>query len=293
MGQGRRIGSGSGLPAGIGRRVALLAALTLTLSPAWGADTDADVWRLTHWIAAPWGPPVGPVPDWAGQTLTLAGERQRGPGPLACERARVEPLQMPHEGLFQGGLPAPADRSAQALGIGVPPVTGWRVSCDSGVFDFHRVDDDTALIGIDNRVWTLSRAPGTRAVPASPAGRVQTLLERHFARGPGTALQDLASRGPWLSQGLLRAFERQASRPRKSDEVPTINGDPFTDAQEYPTRFAVGHAVADARRASVPVRFADAHGRRTLVYRLVHERGQWRLDDIDYGNGDNLRSLFR
>ena len=250
-------------------------------------------WRWTHSVAAPWAQGPVPAPEWVGRTLTLDGDRMRGPDPLNCGGARVESLLMPHEGLFQGGLPVPVERSAQALGVGPPPVPGWRVTCDTGVFDFHRVDEETAVIGLDNRIWTLSRAPGTRAHPDSPSGRVQSFLERHFAADPATALRDFAARRTWWSRGLSRLIERYNARAPRPDEVPAINGDPFTDSQEYPTRFSVGRARVQAHRASVPVTFADALQRRVLVYRLVREGGQWALDDIDYGRGEHLRQALR
>jgi len=110
--------------------------------------------------------------DLTGQILVLAANHMQGPAPLDCGPARLEATSYPAAGLFQGGLPAPAEHSAKTLGIGRFPVAGVRVTCDKGVFEFHQVDVDTLLLGLDNRVWTLSRAAGAQARADSPAGRV-------------------------------------------------------------------------------------------------------------------------
>jgi hypothetical protein len=45
------------------------------------------------------------------------------------------------------------------------------------------------------------------------------------------------------------------ARPVPSDEAPVINGDPFTNSQEYPPGFTVGAVLRVGSRATVPVRF--------------------------------------
>jgi hypothetical protein len=43
----------------------------------------------------------------------------------------------------------------------------------------------------------------------------------------------------------------------------------------------------------VPVRFADAYRNRNVTYRLVRERGVWRLDDLVYEQGEALQGLLK
>jgi len=83
------------------------------------------------------------------------------------------------------------------------------------------------------------------------------------------------------------------AQPASADEVPVINGDPFTDSQEYPTRFAVNKASVRGSSAEVPVRFADAYRNRNVTYLLVRERGVWRLDDLVYEQGETLQGLLK
>jgi hypothetical protein len=280
------------------RPLALVLALCLAAPAQVMAATDsasslAGPWRFTHARPAPWGEPLAGSADLTGQILVLAANHMQGPAPLDCGPARLETTTYPAEGLFQGGLPAPAEPLAQALGIGQFPVAGVRVTCDKGMFEFHRADADTLLLGLDNRVWTLSRAAGAQARADSPAGRVEGLLERHFQGPMGFDQATAQAKTPFQSKALNRLVAAYLARPRPQDEVPPINGDPYTDSQEYPVRFAVGAARVHQEQAWVPVRFADAWSHRTLTFELVREDGAWRLDDLDYGQGGRLSALLR
>lgn len=278
----RHLGSWALLPACL---------LSLAATPAAGSEAR-QVWRFTHALAAPWGTPVPGAPDLTGQTLALGARSMRGPGPLDCPQARIQRLRLPPEGLFEGHLPAPAQASAQALGLSPGPVASLRITCANGSFDFHQADRETLLLGLDNRVWSLSRSTGTGAAGDSPAGIVQRMLEVHFGHDMGFDPDSIARKAGFFTPALSQALARYFSHPRNEDEVPPINGDPFTNSQEYPTRFSVGRAVVNGGTARVPVAFADGWRRYTLQYRLASTGRGWRVDDI-HGKGlGSLRKLL-
>lgn len=268
-------------------------------------STLAGTWRITHAQAAPWGPSLpGPI-DLSGQTLRIRADGMAGPASLACGNGRLEATAYPAEGLFQGILPAPAEKldnaerakkaeqAARNLGLGKFPVAGLRVTCDKGIFEFHQADPDTLLLGLDNQVWTLSRAVGARAGAASPEGRVESLLEAHFKGDMGFDAATASIKKPWQSRKLNRLMDAYLARPGSPDLVPPINGDPYTDSQEYPTRFAVGQARVKGSAARVPVRFADGWQERRVTYLLVREGGAWQLDDLDYGRGSRMQAHLK
>ena len=95
-----------------------LAASAPTIGATASASSLAGPWRFTHATSAPWGEPLAGSTDLAGQTLVLTARYMQGPAPLNCGPARLEATAYPAAGLFQGGLPAPAEPSAQTLGIG-------------------------------------------------------------------------------------------------------------------------------------------------------------------------------
>lgn len=244
-------------------------------------------WRFTHALPAPWGAPLPHAANLKGQTLQLGDGLMRGPSPLDCRTpAQIEATTLPAEGLFQGMLPTPAPAAAQALGLSVFPVSGLSVSCDTGRFEFHQADADSLLLGLDNQIWTLSRAAGTHAATDSPAARVQALLELHFIPGPRVLNASTAkTKMPFQSRRLNRLIQAYLARPRSPDLVPPIDGDPYTDSQEYPTRFAVGATRISDGRAFVSVELADGWVRRVITYELIRAAGAWRVDDVDYGEG--------
>ena len=275
--------------------VVAVACMSSVSAPAATPDALAPTWRITRVIGAPWAPGEStrpPLQDWVGEAVNFKAGSVEGPGVLRCGNAVRETTSYPAEGLFQGNLPAPALEAAQALGIAHLPVAGVSLSCDSGIFEFHRVDAENMLLALDNQILTLSHSPGALASADSPEGRVQRLLEAHFGGDMGFTPANLKGQRIWFSRALDGAMSRYFARPTSVDEVPTVDGDPFTDSQEYPQRFSVGTARMSKGKADVPVRFSDAFRERTVIYVMRREGGTWHLDDLRLGTGETLRGLL-
>ena len=251
-----------------------------------------ETWRFTHamTMTGPWPPATDPT-GLQGRNLQFKPGQLLGADPFACEPAQLEILdKVPAEGLFEGSLAAPADKTARNLGLKVSPYTLRRVTCPNAGFDFVQADAETLLVVLDQRIWTLSNAPGTHASANSPEFVVQALLEAHFGGDRGFLPDLLAPKKRWLSTAMNAAIKTYFARPRPQDEVPPINGDAFTDSQEGPTRFAVGAAQVKKDRAELWVRFADGWTEKRLKYVLVREKAGWRVDDIGSEKQDE-RSL--
>lgn len=272
-------------------------ALAAATSPACADDAANPLlgsWRLTRAVVAPWSDAdSAPIETaWIGEDAKFSDRAVNAPGPLACANATYEATSFPAEGLFQGGLPEPAAKAAASVGLVSMPVAGVSLSCDTGVFEFHEADADTMLFALDNVVWTMSRAYGAKATPRSPEGVVETLLEAHFNADMGFAPETVAQKQALLSENLSSLIEAYFAKPGSPDEVPAIDGDPFTDTQEYPTRFAVRRARLAARYADVPVDFSDGYMTRRVTYRLKRANSHWRVDDIVYQEGGTFRGLL-
>ena len=255
----------------------------------------SGAWRFTHAQPAPWDPrnPLGP--DLRGEVITILDNRFQGPAYLKCEPAQFSRLNLPAEGLFEGGLPVPAETSAHSLGLAHFPVATTRVACADASFDLYQVDAQTLLVGLDNRVWTLSHTAGTDSANSADnqaEGRVQLLLEMHFSSDMGFLSQTTNNKSGFFSRDLNQAIEGYFAIQRPADEVPPINGDPFTDSQEYPTRFKVTRITGDNNRASVEVVFANAWNTYPLVYLLVREADEWKIDNIVYAGGYTFLKLL-
>jgi hypothetical protein len=255
----------------------------------------APAWRITRVVKAPWAPTDATgltLTPWIGKQVTFKADSVEGPGLLHCGHAVLEPTVYPAEGLFQGTLPAPAKTAAQELGIAHLPVQGVSLECDTGIFEFHRVDTDTMLLGLDNQVLTLSHSPGALASSDSPEGRTQAFLELHFSGDMGFTEDNMKPLRNRFSKSLDAAMTRYFARPAPDDEVPAIDGDPFTDSQEYPQRFSVGKARVSGDQAELTVQFSDAFSDRSNVYLLKREGGAWHLDNLRFSSGETLLGLL-
>jgi hypothetical protein len=280
---------------GIVTRGAWLAVLSLGLGlaaadPA-GADTwrPLEAWRIEGGRVAPWARPDTTIdPAYRGREVRFQAARVVAPHPLACDGATYEWIVGGPEGLFEGNLPAPAAPASRRLGLGDGRIATLRVGCPNAGFDFHRTSGGDLLLGLDNVVWTLR--PVRPA--ATPAEIVQELLVTHFTHDMGFTSASVAHKRGFLSASLQARLARYLAASRPADEVPPIDGDPFTDSQEYPDRFTLGAARTTPKRTIVPVHFADAHSKRRVDYLLVREGRRWVVDDLVDERGESLRTLL-
>jgi len=252
-------------------------------------------WRLFRIEPAPWATgslQLPPAPLDLGTRVQFLPQAARGAGVLECSGARFEKLVMPAEGLFQGGLPKPAS-DAQALGLQPMPVPTVRMDCDSGSFDFHRADADTLLMALDHHILSFSRAEGAIAAADSPEAAIQELIERHLSSDTRFLAASWAAKASRFSADLGRAIEEWFAVDWPGDEPPPIQGDPLTDSQERPTRFAVRSAVRKDERAWVPVDFADAWRSRRVIFVLTQDSSRWLLADVEYSDGASLLQLLQ
>lgn len=122
---------------------------------------------------------------------------------------------------------------------------------------------------------------------------VRAFYAYHITHNTGFTLAAVRRRAKWMSPGLLARCRSYFAGPRQPDEVPPIDGDPFTDSQEYPGAFRVGPATVAGDTARVNVTLTWAGGdQRTVTVLLVPTGGEWRIDDVRSGTGPSLRELL-
>lgn len=126
----------------------------------------------------------------------------------------------------------------------------------------------------------------------APAEVVRALFSDHFKHSMGFSKASVARKAKWLSADFLKQLNQELDRPSNPDEGPNIDGDPFTDSQEYPTRFQVGKATAEGALIRVPVLTSGNGRRHTIVAVLRDEPDGWRVDDLVYEEGKTLRNLL-
>ena len=109
-----------------------------------------------------------------------------------------------------------------------------------------------------------------------------------------------AAREKFFSRAALKALDADEKAAEKRGEPPTIEGDPFTDADQ--PDFAdlhISKLSGDDQTASVAAEFArpSEKVREKITYSLIFERGQWRINDMIWdrasGAGETLRGLLK
>ncbi|MGQ0800175.1 MAG: hypothetical protein ACT4NL_08705 [Pseudomarimonas sp.] len=277
-------------------RATLFAALVMVACTAVSNASANDLlgtWRIVRQQPAPWVVKADELfaPLSLGEVVVFEATRVRGPGVLRCGDAHYGLSEMPAEGLFQGGLPQPA-ADAQQLGFPAGVTRGLSLRCETGLFEFHLADANSLLFALDNRIYSLSRAPGALAAAGTPEAAVQQVLESHFAADMGFLPAYWKDKRAWLATELNAAIDGYFAAPWPTDEPPPINGDPLTNSQEYPTRFAVSAATLADGKARVKVVFGDAHVQKQIEFLLQRESDQWRVSDLIYTDGHRFTEIL-
>lgn len=138
--------------------------------------------------------------------------------------------------------------------------------------------------------------------PASAAEQsAQAFLEAIYAQyrgdehsAPGVTLDKPAEIGRYFEPSLAALMVADDAAAAKRDDVPTLDGDPFVDAQDWAiTGLAIHFDSQDARAAQATVRFTNLKEPRTIRLALVHTKAGWRIADIIWtAKGDSLRGLY-
>jgi len=98
------------------------------------------------------------IKPFVGKVIDVGQAVVGGDTPIACKNAQYSSAMIPPNGLFQGGL-AGLNAEAQAKSLGLSPEEARTVTlnCDTGLYDFHFVSRDEALIAYDHVIFRLGR----------------------------------------------------------------------------------------------------------------------------------------
>ncbi len=142
-------------------RIAAFAGLvTVALSSAARAqEAFAGSWSVSKAEPAPWAEKAsgagGEARTLLGKQVDILPNRINGPRQLGCGKLKYKITNYAPDMLFQGGLTAP-DKQAAALGFKGASIKTLETGCGNES-DFHMVDADTILFGLNDRVYTLTR----------------------------------------------------------------------------------------------------------------------------------------
>jgi hypothetical protein len=115
-------------------------------------------------------------------------------------------------------------------------------------------------------------------------------------RGAGI-MGDNTLRARFFSRSLLRSIAAEELITSGHNPSPAIARDPFSDQAPHLVALSVAPISETRDAAEVLAEFARGDGsRERLTYAMLFERGEWRIDDIDYatldGESHTLRGLL-
>jgi len=96
----------------------------------------------------------------------------------------------------------------------------------------------------------------------------------------------------YFEKGLADIIWKDAVNSK--GEVGAIDGDPLYNAQDMDIKkFAIGEPGYGDGKARVNVTFENFGQKKTIVFILVNGRTGWRINDLDYSDGDTLRGYLK
>jgi hypothetical protein len=135
-------------------------------------------------------------------------------------------------------------------------------------------------------------AEAARPRSATPADVVRAFYTYHFAHDMAFTEASVRAKAAWLAPELFDLCLAYFKKPVPAGQVPDIDGDPFTDSQEYPKSFHVGQPRFSATTVRVPVVLFRPGQQRTIRVQLRMLDGSWRITNITYGGLRSLRVLL-
>jgi hypothetical protein len=163
-----------------------------------------------------------------------------------------------------------------------------------------------ACVGLGVMAAMVSRADAesqTAQTPEAPSGQsseafLHSIYDPYL--GPQDKVQPIDYSKPrqllhYFEPSLADIMHRDFIRTQKADDVPTLDADPFIDAQDWEIKsFDIQVTPVDSDHANAVIKFDNAGEHRLLHLQLVRIAGNWRIHDIDYGRGEGtLRGLYK
>ena len=137
---------------------------------------------------------------------------------------------------------------------------------------------------------------------ADAAATVKAFYTFHFKNKFDYSARGLKLRQRWLDATLYQLLMAENKKARaKKDEPPDLEGDPFTNSQEYPNAFHIGDTKQEYEKAIVEVVFVwkdkgKVVEERNVEVELSKAKNLWKISNIiDKTNpdGDLLHFLKR
>ena len=136
-------------------------------------------------------------------------------------------------------------------------------------------------------------SPAAARPATPPEALVSELYKEHDAeRSPFFQTEDRALVDKYFDKTLADLLWKDAVESK--GEVGALGADPLYDAQDSEIKkFAVGKVSQSDDKAEVAATFENFGKKQRILYRLVAVGADWKIADIDYGDGTTLLKMLK
>jgi hypothetical protein len=143
-------------------------------------------------------------------------------------------------------------------------------------------------------------APTFAAPPQTPPKTPKAFLQDIYSHYRGSASKGapLDKDSDWrryFADDLVALIDADEKAAAKSGDIPTLDGDPFVDAQDWDiTHLTIHIDTQSATAATAAVKFENIKEPKTLHIQLVETPKGWRIADIAWpGKEGTFRGLYK
>jgi hypothetical protein len=135
-----------------------------------------------------------------------------------------------------------------------------------------------------------TEAMAQATVQATAQSFVENIYRPYLKAGfPGQPYDDAAR---FFVPALAQAMDRDNREAKRRNEVPTLNGDPFVDAQDWEISKLSIDVTGSGDTATARVSFQNFGEARRVLLELVKTPAGWRIADIKAPSG-SLKALYK
>lgn len=132
---------------------------------------------------------------------------------------------------------------------------------------------------------------GTEAMAQATAQAFVETLYRPYLNA-GFQGQPYGDTARFFVPALAQAMDRDNREAKRRNEVPTLNGDPFVDAQDWEISKLSIDVTGSGDTATARVSFQNFGEARRVLLELVKTPAGWRITDIKAPSG-SLKALYK
>jgi predicted NUDIX family NTP pyrophosphohydrolase len=168
------------------------------------------------------------------------------------------------------------------------------MSCGSTATNNNQAANASAVSNTNTVANETPAAGAAAATQVAPEAVVAELYKQHDGKkSPFFQDKDRGAIDKYFSKSLGDMIWKDAVTSHKEEGVGAIDFDPLYNAQDVDIKnLKVGTPDVKGDKATVPVTFDNFGKKQTVKFLMAQEKGAWKINDIDYGDGFKLTKVL-